>query len=325
MKIGEVKLDNNIILAPMAGITDHPFRLLCKEQGCGLVYSEMISARGFLNGPEKYLKGLFFFSEEERPVSVQFFGSDPEIMGLASGKARDVGADIIDINMGCPVRKILKNGEGARLMREPLKAARIMEKVAGSVDIPVTVKMRKGWESENYGALELARMARESGIAAVTIHGRTVEQGFGGKADWDIIKKVKENVDITVIGNGDIFSPGDAEKMLKTTGCDGIMIGRGIKGNPWLISRIRGRLLEGKNVPEPTLEEKIKMALRHLELLVEFKGERIAVREMRKHAGWYLKELDGAALAREEINKAVNKEEMVKVLCLFLERQRNNR
>ncbi len=318
MRIGNIPVVNNFVLAPMAGITSYPFRLICKEHQCGLVFSEMISAKGLIRNPGEYYKGLLYVSEEERPVAVQLFGSDPETMAEAAALVREAGADIVDINMGCPVPKIIKNRAGAWLMKEPELATRIMERTVQSVDIPVTVKMRKGWEERQEGALDLAERARAAGVAAVSLHGRTVEQYYSGEADWDIIKEVKKKLNIPVIGNGDVFSPGDAARMFEYTGCDGIMIGRAARGNPWIFSRLN-TWREGRDFSEePPLEEKVKTLLYHLELMINLKGEVRAIKEMRRHTGWYLKGVRGAGKARERINRIRTREDFVQEIWSLL-------
>ena len=265
LTIGGLVLANPVILAPMAGVTDLPFRLLCKESGCGLVVSEMISDNALLFDNDRTLE-MLRMEPAERPVAMQIFGSNPELMAQAAQKVEAAGADIIDINMGCPAPKIVKNGEGSALMRKPELAQRILRAVVAAVQVPVTVKIRKGWSEQEVNAVELALLAEEAGVAAVAVHGRTREQFYEGKADWQIIREVKEALSIPVIGNGDIWSPADAARMLEQTGCDGIMVGRGCQGNPWLFRDILAYLQTGVVPPAPSLEERRRFILRHLDI-----------------------------------------------------------
>lgn len=314
MKIGSVELDNNVFLAPMAGVTDKVFRVLCKEKGCGLVYSEMVSAKGIMHNNRNTQK-LLEIDEVEKPAAVQLFGSDPVIMGKMAEKL-DENKDIaiLDINMGCPAPKIFKNGEGSALLKNPDLIGEIVRAVSQSTSKPVTVKMRKGFDGEEPVCIKAAKKASENGAAAVTIHGRTREQYYSGKADWDIIKEVKASIDIPVIGNGDITSPQSAKDMLDYTGCDAIMIGRAAEGNPWIFKRVISYLRDGILLDEPDYKERLDMARRHLDMLVEFKGEHIGVCEMRKHLGWYIKGLPHSAEMRVVINKAATREEMHEVI-----------
>jgi len=316
VKIGNVFLENNVFLAPMAGVTDLTFRLLCKEQGCGLVYTEMISAKGLCYG-DKGTQALLTIRPEERPVALQIFGSEPEFMARAAYQLNALEFDILDINMGCPTPKIVKNGDGAALMRNPDLARKVIRAVVREAEKPVTVKIRKGWDEENINAVEIAKIAEEEGAAAVAVHGRTREQFYSGKADWNIIRQVKESVKIPVIANGDIFTPEDAVAVLRETGCDAIMIGRGAQGNPWIFKRILYYLETGRHLPEPSPEEKIDIALRHLKLLTEQIGEYLAVREIRKHIGWYLKGMRHAAAFRSQVNTFQTKEEIMAALRAF--------
>ncbi|MDD4169874.1 MAG: tRNA dihydrouridine synthase DusB [Desulfotomaculaceae bacterium] len=313
MKIGPIMLANPVISAPMAGITDKAFRILAREAGCGLVCTEMVSDQALLYGNPKTCS-ILNLSGEAGPVSVQIFGSNPDYMARAAEIAESRGADIIDINMGCPTPKIVKNGEGAALMREPERAVRIVREVAGRVNVPVTVKMRKGWDEKSINAVELARLMVDAGAVTLTVHGRTRSQFYSGKADWKIIAAVKEAVGVPVIGNGDIWHPADALSMMELTGCDGVMIGRAALGNPWIFKSTLYFLKTGENLPDPSPEERIEMALRHLRLLVEYKGEQVAAREMRKHAAWYTRGLPGAARIRNMINKAECREELQEIL-----------
>ena len=318
MKIGTVQLKNLVISAPMAGITDKAYRILAKEAGCGLVCTEMVSDQALLYGNIK-TGAIMNIAGESGPVSIQIFGSDPVHMAGAAAIVESCGASCVDINMGCPTPKIVRNGEGCALMKDPLKAAEIVKSVADRVQVPVTVKMRKGWDEKTVNAVELARAVVDAGATAVTVHGRTRSQFYSGKADWGTIAAVKQAVKVPVIGNGDIWTPADAQAMLEQTGCDAIMIGRAALGNPWIFSRTVHFLKYGELLAEPKPEEKIAMAQRHLDLLVQFKGERVAVWEMRKHAAWYTRGLRGSARLRDLINKAKTREEISSIFVLFEE------
>lgn len=286
MKIGSVTLENNLILAPMAGVSDLPFRILCREQGAGLVCMEMISAKAILYG-NCHTDDLMASRLEERPVSLQLFGSDPDIMADMAQRIEERPFDIFDINMGCPVQKVVKNGEGSALMKDPKRVYEIVSRMVKKVKKPVTVKIRKGWDDDHVNAVEIAKIAEEAGAAAVAVHGRTREQLYSGKADWDIIRQVKEAVKIPVIGNGDVVDPQSAEALEKATGCDGIMIARGARGNPWIFHRILEYRKTGIDPGQPDFETVKQEIIRQAEMAAELKGERTAMSEMRKHVAWY--------------------------------------
>lgn len=301
LKIGDVILKNHLVLGPMAGVTDLPFRILCAEQGAGLMCMEMVSAKGLLYH-NKNTEALLAVDVREHPVSLQLFGSDPDIMSEMAKRVEERPFEILDINMGCPVPKVVNNGEGSALMKNPVLAGKIIEKTAGAIQKPVTVKIRKGFDEEHVNAVELAHIAQESGAAAVAVHGRTREQYYSGKADWDIIRQVKEAVSIPVIGNGDICCAQDVLRMQKQTGCDGFMAARGAQGNPWIFSQILYTLETGQEAPLPTAQEVAKMVLRHAKMLMEFKGDYIGIREMRKHAAWYTSGYQYASVLRREMS-----------------------
>ncbi len=309
LKIGTVILDNNLILAPMAGVTDLPFRLLCKEQGAGLLCMEMVSAKAILY-KNKNTEELLTIDPRENPVSLQLFGSDPDIMGEIAKQIEERPFDILDINMGCPVPKVVNNGDGSALMKNPVLAGKIIEKVASAIKKPVTVKIRKGFDEEHVNAVEMAHIAQESGAAAVAVHGRTREQYYSGKADWDIIRQVKEAVSIPVIGNGDILTAQDVIAMKEQTGCDGFMIGRGAQGNPWIFSQILQYFETGTFVPKPSFSEVTDMLLRHAKMQLEFKGEYTGIREIRKHAAWYTSGYKNSSKLRGRINEVENYEQL---------------
>lgn len=319
LQIGSVAIKTNVVPAPLAGISDKAFRLLAKEYGCDLVYTEMISDKALQYGNSRTLE-LLDLTGEQYPVAVQIFGSEPEVMADAAEIAEEHGAAIIDINMGCPSPKIVKNDEGAKLMLTPQLAFKIVEKVVNHVKIPVTVKIRKGWDARHVNAVEMARGLVEAGAQALTIHGRTRDQYYSGQADWDIITSVVEAVGVPVFGNGGIFTPEDALRMLEKTRCSGVMIARGSFGNPWIFRRTIAHL-NNEYIPEPTMEEKIATAIRHLDLVVKFKGPDIGVKEMRKHLAWYIKGGRGAAKTRENINNEEDYEKVKKLLKEFLQQQ----
>lgn len=303
LTIGGVTLKNNLILAPMAGVTDLPFRLLCSEQGAGMTGMEMVSAKAILYG-NKNTEGLLAIHPQEGPVSLQLFGSDPKIISEMAARIEERPFAVLDLNMGCPVPKIVNNGEGSALMREPKLAGEIIAATVKAVKKPVTVKIRKGFDEAHVNAVEIAKIAEDAGAAAIAVHGRTREQFYSGQADWEIIAKVKEAVSIPVIGNGDVTGGESARRMLLETGCDGVMIGRGARGNPWLFREIAAFLEDGRILPAPSMEEKKKMILRHAALQLEIKGEYTGVREMRKHLSWYTAGLPNSARLRGQVNLA---------------------
>lgn len=318
MKIGNVQLDNEVFLSPMAGVTDLPFRTICKEKGCGMLYTEMINAKALCYDDEN-TKKMLKMEKDEHPVAVQIFGSDPEFMGKAASIMNQYPNEILDINMGCPAPKVVKNGDGSALMRNPKLAAEVLSAVVKNSEKPVTLKIRKGWDDDCINAVEIAKIAEECGISALAIHGRTREQFYSGKADWDIISEIKQAINIPVIGNGDVFEVQDAVNMLEKTKCDAIMIGRGSQGNPWIFKRINHYMKTGEVLPEPTLEEKITTAIRHMNLAVAEHGDYVAVREMRKHIGWYLKGLKNSAKYRDQINKITDYKEVIVMLEEYMQ------
>ena len=313
MKIGNVEIENSLALGPMAGVTDLPFRLLCKEQGCGILYSEMVSAKAILY-KNKNTDVLLNIDKREHPVGIQLFGSDPDIMAEIGSRVAEGNCDFIDINMGCPVPKIVNNHEGSYLLTQPKLVEEILTKMVKAINKPVTVKTRKGFKDGESQAVEIAKIAESCGVAAVAVHGRTREQYYGGKADWDIIKAVKEAVKIPVIGNGDIFSPQDAKAMKEYTGCDGLMVGRAARGNPWIFKEINEYLKTGIVPEKPSAEEVKNMILKHASMLIEYKGEYTAVREMRKHIARYTQGLPHSAELRRRCNEIVSWESLKEVI-----------
>ncbi len=298
--IGNVKIDGNLILGPMAGVTDLPFRLLCKEKGADMMVTEMVSCKGIIYN-SKNTKALLNTREDEGPIAVQLFGSDPYIFSEAVKRIEHMDFDMIDINMGCPVAKVVNNGEGSALMKEPKRVAKIVKALSSATDKPVTIKIRSGYDEENCNAVEIAKIGEDNGAAAITVHGRTREQFYSGEANWDIIRQVKEAVSIPVIGNGDVFTPEDAERMAKVTACDGIMMARGVRGNPWIFEQVKAYQSTGTYKKEIEFEEVKKMILRHTRMLVEYKGEYTAIRHMRKHVTWYVAGYHGSAKLRNQI------------------------
>jgi nifR3 family TIM-barrel protein len=313
LKIGDVVLDNNIILAPMAGVTDLPFRLICKEQGAGLLCMEMVSAKA-VHYNNKNTEDLMEIHPEEMPVAIQIFGSEPDIMAETAVKIEHRPFAILDINMGCPVPKVVNNKEGSALMKNPKLAGEIIHAVSHAIKKPVTVKIRKGFDDDSINAVEMAKIAENNGASAIAVHGRTREQYYSGKADWDIIRQVKEAVKIPVIGNGDITDAISAKKMLDETGCDGIMVGRASRGNPWIFREINSYLDTGIIPPRPTVEELCNTILKHARLQLQYKDEYIAIREMRKHVAWYTAGYPHSAKIRQAVNEIESIEELEKLI-----------
>ena len=309
MKIGNVELKNAIALAPMAGVTDLPFRLLCKEQGCGLMYTEMVSAKAILY-KNRNTEELLTIDPKEHPVSLQLFGSDPDIISEIAKQIEERPFDILDLNMGCPVPKVVNNGDGSALMKNPRLAGEIIEKTARAIKKPLTVKIRKGFDDAHVNAVELAHIAQESGAAAVAVHGRTREQYYAGHADWDIIRQVKEAVSIPVIGNGDIRTPEDVAAMAEQTGCDGYMIARGAEGNPWIFRQILHYFETGEHLSRPDFSEVTEMLLRHAKMQIDCKGDYTGIREIRKHAAWYTAGYRNSSKLRGRINEVENYEQL---------------
>ena len=315
LKVGNIELQSNILLAPMAGITDKPFRQVCRRFGAGMVYSEMISAKGLYYNDKK--TATLMDMSGEQPCAIQIFGSDPEIMAQIIPKVMEYRPDIIDINMGCPAPKIVNNGDGSALMKTPELMGRIMRAVSDASPVPVTAKIRKGWDTDN--SVECAKILEQNGAAAITVHGRTREEFYSGKADWDVIKRVKEELSIPVIGNGDIFSAQDAADMLRYTGCDGIMVARGAQGNPWLFTQINELLCSGGVSTYPTPHDRLNIALMHISELIDQKGETRGIKEARKHLAWYIKGLKSAAAIKTEIFKTSDFATMRHILINYID------
>ncbi len=317
-KIGGIVISGPLVLGPMAGVTDLPFRLLCRECGADLIYTEMVSAKGIWYN-NKNTEELLRTVQEERPAALQLFGEDPVIMAEIAGRLKEYPFDILDINMGCPVPKVVNNGEGSALMKNPKRVGEIVKAVAKAAGKPVTVKIRKGFDEENANAVLVAQIAEQNGAAAVAVHGRTRAQYYGGSADWDIIRRVKEAVRIPVIGNGDVKTPEDVRRMLEETGCDGVMIARGAQGNPWLFAQAREYLISGKVPPKPGVGEIAAMILRHARMETECKGEFTAMREMRKHVAWYTAGLPHSAHLRQEAHRISGMDDLERLVARLTE------
>lgn len=312
-KIGDVEIDNPFVLAPMAGVTDLPFRKLCKEQGAGLICMEMVSAKA-ISFHNKNTEALMEIDKCENPVSMQLFGSEPELMARVAAEIEERPFDILDINMGCPVPKVVNNGEGSALLKNPELIVKIVKSVSSAIKKPLTVKVRIGFENEPVDIVDIAKRVEDAGAAAIAVHGRTRQQYYSGTADWDAIRRVKEAVSIPVIGNGDVDSPEKAETLIKETGCDGVMIGRAVRGNPWLFRELNHYFETGEKLPRPSVEEVREMILRHARMQIDLKGEFTGIREMRKHVAWYTAGMRHSAALRRETNLVSSYEELEKLL-----------
>lgn len=313
-KIGNITIENPFVLAPMAGVTDLPFRVLCKEQGAGLLCMEMVSAKA-IQFNNKNTFDLMKIDKREHPVSLQLFGSDPDIISEQAKRIEELPFDILDINMGCPVPKVAGNGEGSALMKNPKLIGEIVEKTARAISKPLTIKIRKGFTEDTVNAVEVAKIAEASGAAAIAVHGRTREQYYSGKADWDIIRQVKEAVRIPVMGNGDVTTPESAKAMMDQTSCDFVMIGRAVRGNPWIFAQMTHYLKTGEHLPKPTYEEVREMMLRHARMEIEERGEYTGIREMRKHVAWYTTGMPHSAKLRKHLSEMEDYAALEKFLC----------
>ncbi len=318
MKIGRFTFAEPVFLAPMAGVTDTAYRIIAHDMGCPLCYAEMVSSQGIHFRNERTLS-MLESEPGERPLAMQIFANTPEMAAEAAKFVEDLGtADILDFNMGCPAPKIVKNGEGSALMREPDKAYKILSAIRKAVKMPFTVKMRKGWDDEQVNVLEVAKIAEAAGVDAIAVHGRTREQFYSGKADWQIIAEVKKAVNVPVIANGDVRTCQDLQRILDVTGADGVMIGRGAQGNPWIFKQLTHYLRTGEILPKPTMEERAKVIIRHLDLLLKYKGDYIGPREMRKHATWYTRGITHGAILRDKFNRAEKREDFIAIIQDYL-------
>ena len=314
MQIGKFTFNEPVFLAPMAGVTDTAYRIIAHDMGCPLCYAEMVSSQGIHFRNERTLT-MLESEPGERPLAMQIFANTPEMAAEAAKYVEDLGtADILDFNMGCPAPKIVKNGEGSALMRDPDKAYAILSAIRKAVKMPFTVKMRKGWDDEHVNVLEIAKIAEAAGVDAIAVHGRTREQFYSGKADWDIIAEVKKTVKVPVIANGDVRTCQDLQKILDVTGADGVMIGRGAQGNPWIFKQLTHFLRTGEILPKPTMQERAEVIIRHLDMLLKFKGDYVGPREMRKHATWYTRGIKGNAELRVQFNKAETRDDFLRIL-----------
>ena len=314
MRIGSLEFPVPVFLAPMAGVTDTPYRILAREMGCPLVYSEMVSDKGINYRNEHTLK-MLHTEELERPMAMQLFGAEPDSVAKAAQYIQSLNcADILDFNMGCPAPKVVKNHEGSAMLLEPERAFMVLKALVGAVSMPVTVKMRIGWDRDHINVLEMAKLAEEAGVQAVAVHGRTREQFYRDRADWQIIRQVREKLRIPVIANGDIRNVEDLIKIREVTGCEAVMVGRAAQGNPWIFRQLTHYLRTGEILPGPTMEERKEIIIRHLDMLLKFKGDYVGPREMRKHATWYTRGIKGNAELRVQFNKAETREDFLRIL-----------